>query len=153
MYRRGNGANIYKQTSVTTADPKRLILMCYEGAISSLKTAKEKYVSGEYEAKARALQKVYNILDVLMQSLDFKKGGKIAENLDALYNYMSRRLLQADLKKDIAAIDEVIHLLEELKSAWEDISSVSRHDHVGETNHIRNTIEKKGETARIAGAY
>lgn len=152
MYRRGNGANAYKQTSVTTADPKRLILMCYEGAITNLKTVKEKYVSGQYEAKGKALQKVYNILDVLMQSLDFKRGGKIAKNLDALYNYMSRRLLEADLKKDITAVDEVIHLLEELKSAWEEISSVSKQDQPRDSHHILQT-DKKGETIGISGAY
>jgi len=149
MYRRGNGADVYKQTSVTTADPKRLILMCYEGAISNLKTAKEKYVSGDYETKGKSLQKVYDIMDVLMQSLDFKKGGSIAKNLDALYNYLSRRLLEADLKKDLTAIDDVIHLLEELKSAWEEISYVSGHDHPGNSRHARNT----SETAGIAGAY
>ncbi|MBN2688596.1 MAG: flagellar export chaperone FliS [Deltaproteobacteria bacterium] len=152
MYRRGDGTSAYKQTSVTTADPKRLVLMCYEGAISNLKTAKEKYGSGDYEAKAKAFKKVFDILDALMQSLDFKRGGEIAKNLDALYSYMYRRLLAADLRKDTAAIDEIIHLLDELKSTWEEISSVPRPDHPRDSHHIGQTAETV-EPTRITGAY
>jgi len=104
----GNGINAYKQTNVTTADPGRLVLMCYEGAIGSLKTAREKYISGEYEAKAGAVQKVVSIISVLMQALDFEKGGEVARNLEALYNYMVRRITEGDVKGDMKAFDEVI---------------------------------------------
>jgi flagellar protein FliS len=152
MYPRGNGARAYKQTSVTTADPKRLVLMCYEEAISNLKTAKQKYVAGEYEAKATAFKKVFDILDALMQGLDFTRGGEIAGNLDALYSYMYRRLLAADLHKDTAAMDEVIHLLCELKSAWEEISSIPRHDDHRDAHHIGQTAGR-GDHARVSGVY
>ena len=116
-----NGFDAYRQTNVLTADSKRLVIMCYEGAISNLKIARERYLAGEYEAKAKDMQKAQDIIGELMQALDFEKGGEIARNLDAIYNYMQRRLLDAEVKRDIKAIDEVAGMLEELKAAWEEI--------------------------------
>jgi len=118
----GNGINAYRQTNVVTADPGRLILMCYEGAIGSLKIAKEKYISKEYEAKAEAVQKAQTIIGELMKALDFERGGEVAGNLDSLYNYMLRRIIEGDVKRDVRAFDEVILMLEELESAWKEIS-------------------------------
>jgi flagellar protein FliS len=115
-----NGVDAYRQTDVMTADPKRLVIMCYEGAISNLKLAKKKYVSGEYEAKAKALQKTGDILDELLCALDLKKGGQIAENLKALYIYMRRRIVEGDTNREVGILDEVTGMLEELKHAWED---------------------------------
>jgi len=120
----GNGINAYKQTSVVTADPGRLVLMCYEGAIGSLKIAREKYISKEYEAKAEAVQKAQTIISELMQALDFKKGGEVAGNLEALYNYMLRRITEGDIKGDMKVFDEVILMLGELESAWKEISRI-----------------------------
>ena len=144
----GNEIDAYRQTNVITADPKRLVLMCYEGAIGSLKTAREEYVSGEYEAKAGAVQKAQDILTLLMQSLDFEKGGKIAGSLDALYNYMSRRIIEGDVNKDLGAIDEVIGMLGELKSAWEEIFHAPE-----DPRFIHDTGQENPAALRAAGAY
>ena len=119
-----NGIDAYRQINVTTAGPGRLILICYEGAISSLKAAREKYISREYEAKAETVQKAQSIISGLIQALDFENGDKIAKNLDALYNYMLRRIIEGDVKGDIRAFDEVIMMLGELESAWKEISRV-----------------------------
>ncbi len=116
-----NGIQSYRRTNVITADPKRLVLMCYEGAIDSLKIGKQKLIEEDYEEKGSALAKAEDIINELLCSLDLEKGGAIARNLDSLYNYMLRRILHADVKKDISAIDEVIGMLSELKSAWEEI--------------------------------
>jgi len=117
-----NGIQSYRRTNVTTADPKKLVLMCYEGTIDSLKIARQKIVERDYEAKGKALTKAQDIINELLHSLDFEKGGSIAKSLDSLYNYMLRRILDADQKKEISAIEEVIGMLNELKSAWEEIS-------------------------------
>lgn len=117
----GNGTGAYQKTGVLTADPKRLILICYEEAIRNLKIAKAKYISHDYEEKARALIKAQDFICQLNSALDFKKGGEVASNLRALYNYMTRRLLEADLTKNIEAIEHIIWMLVELKSAWEEI--------------------------------
>ena len=117
-YRNGNGIGVYRETNVVTADPKRLVILCYEGAITSLKIARARYLSREYEAKAKALQKAEDIIGQLLGALDFEKGGEIAKNLSALYKYMLRRLAEADLRRDMQTFDEVIHMLETLLSAW-----------------------------------
>ena len=118
-----NGIQDYRRTNVITADPKRLILMCYEGAIETCKIGKQKIIEKDYEAKGRALTKAQDIINELMCSLDLEKGGTIAKNLNSLYNYMLRRIIHADVEKDIKAIDEVVGMLIELKSAWEEIFS------------------------------
>ena len=115
------GIQSYRKTSVVTADPKRLVLMCYEGAIESLKIGKQKIIEKDYEAKSKAFIKAQDIINELLCSLNFEKGGAIARNLDSLYHYMLRVILNADLKKDTNAIDDIIRMLEELKSAWEEI--------------------------------
>jgi flagellar protein FliS len=124
----GNGSGAYRQTGVMTADPKRLVLMCYEEAIRNLKIAREKYISREYEEKARALQKAQDIICELNSVLDFERGGAVATNLRTLYNYMMHHLMEADLKRDLKAMDHIIWMLVELKSAWEDILNSHRKD-------------------------
>jgi len=117
----GNGVGAYQQAAVITADPKRLVLMCYEEAIKNLKIARAKYLSRDYEEKAEALIKAQEIITALNSALDFEKGGEIASNLHALYNYMAHHLMEADLKRNIKGMDHIISMLVELKSAWEEI--------------------------------
>lgn len=116
-----NGINAYQQTNVLTADPKKLVIMCYSAAISNLRMACECYEAGDYETKAKGVQKAQDILCELMNALDFEKGGEIARNLDALYNFMTRQIIEADLKRDMKGLSKVAEMLEELKSAWEEI--------------------------------
>jgi flagellar protein FliS len=115
------GYHFYQQTDVITADPKRLLIMCYEGTIRSLTLAKAKYLSKEYEAKGKAIQNALDILSELRESLDFERGGGIAKNLDLLYDFMIRHILWADQKKNVEGFDQVVNMLGELKSAWEKV--------------------------------
>jgi len=117
----GSSVKIYQRTEVLTADPRRLVILCYENILGNLRLAKSCYASGEFEAKAQALQKSLDVICELRNALDFKKGGEIARNLDALYGYMNRRLLESDLRKDPRGIDEVIAMLQDLESAWKEI--------------------------------
>lgn len=117
MYR--NGIQHYQRARVDTADPKKLVVLCYEEMISQLGIARQRYVDKEYEAKTKALLRVQDILCELQCALDFERGGAIARNLDALYDYAKRRLIQADIGKDLAIVNEVSGILTDLKSAWE----------------------------------
>jgi flagellar protein FliS len=114
-----NGIESYRKTDVMTSDPKRLVIMCYEGAIDNLEMGKQRLLEKDYAGKSKAFLKAQDIITELLCSLDFEKGGSIARNLEALYNYMLRRLIQASINKDSGAVDEVIGMLRELKSAWE----------------------------------
>ena len=127
-----SGTRSYRRTSVMTADPMRLVIMCYEGAIESLKKVKQKMAEGDYEGKCEDLVKAQNIIVELLSSLEPEKGGSIAKNLDSLYNYMLRKMFAADVNKDMGAIDEIVGMLGELKSAWEEISHTCKSEPISE---------------------
>jgi len=116
-----NTANAYQEASILTADPGKLIIMCYEKAIHHLCLAVKHYENKEYEAKARNLQKAIDIITELNSCLDMKKGGDIARNLDALYRYMLTSLIDADLKRQPDGFRHVITMLRELYDAWHTI--------------------------------
>jgi flagellar protein FliS len=118
-----NGIQSYRKTDVSTSDPVNLVIMCYEGAIDSLNLAREKIKEKDYEKKAKAILKTKNVLNELLCSLDFEKGGEIAKNLRSLYTYMLKRILHGDVNRDTGAIDEVIGMLNELLSAWKEVAS------------------------------
>jgi flagellar secretion chaperone FliS len=121
MYGKGSGAEVYQKTHILTAEPMKLVILCYDNAVGQLRAAKEHYQSGRYEAKAKCLQKTLGILQELSSALDMEKGGPVAINLRSLYTYMMGRLLEGDLKRNLKAFDEVIGMLDELGSAWKEI--------------------------------
>lgn len=120
MYR--NAVKTYQQANFMTANPLKLVLMCYEGAIGNLKAARDAYAAGDYEKKAKVLQKTMDILHELNASLDMEKGGAIASNLRNIYNYILKVLVESDLKKDFQMFDKVIYMLEELESSWKKLA-------------------------------
>ncbi|HON38605.1 MAG: flagellar export chaperone FliS [Desulfomonilia bacterium] len=114
------GYEAYRKTQIQTADQGSLILMCYDGAINSLKKAREAQQEHDYQTRAHALGKAQNILWELTNSLNHS-AGEIADNLESLYNYMIRRIVDAGYHNSIEPIDEVISYLQELKGSWEQI--------------------------------
>lgn len=118
----------YKQVGVETgvmaASPHKLILMLFDGVLLSLAVAREALVQKDVAAKGRAISKAIEILtNGLKASLNFEQGGELAERLAALYDYMTDRLLHANLHNDAAALVEVQELLVEIKKAWEEIAN------------------------------
>jgi flagellar protein FliS len=114
--------NVSLETGITSASPHKLIVMLYDGALVALLGAKTNIAAGNIAAKGSAISKAISIIDNgLRASLDKEAGGEIAANLDALYDYMSRRLLHANLKNDVTIIDEVHGLLADLRGAWLEI--------------------------------
>ena len=112
----------YRRTNYLSADPLKLVCMCYEGAIGSLKLSRDAYIDRDYEAKGKALAKALDIIHELNASLDMENGGEVAKNLRALYLFMTQALIEADIKKDLTVFDAVIRMLEELGSAWREIA-------------------------------
>lgn len=114
--------NVGLETSVTTADPHKLILLLYQGALLAISTAKNQMLRKDIAAKGKYISQAIMIIEEgLKASLDKNAGGELAQNLSNLYDYMSQRLLIANLKNDVSALDEVSRLLSELKGAWEEI--------------------------------
>lgn len=127
MFGSTNSIAAYQQVSidsaVQSADPHRLILLLFQGAESAIALAKESIRLGNLAAKSKAISHAIDIINNgLAASIDKEKGGEIALKLLALYEYMSSRLLQGNLKNDIAILDEVARLLAEIRSAWEEIA-------------------------------
>ncbi|MBI5659690.1 MAG: flagellar export chaperone FliS [Nitrosomonadales bacterium] len=115
-------ANVGLESGVTASDPHKLILMLYQGALLAIASAKNQILRKETAVKGASITKAIAIIDEgLKASLDKNAGGDLAQNLSALYDYMSQRLLIANLKNDVVALDEVSRLLAELKGAWEAI--------------------------------
>jgi len=119
----GNRASAYAristETSVESASPHKLVLMLYDGALVSLRTAKVAMENKDIPTKGNSISKAIDIiLNGLKVSLDLNAGGELAERLDALYEYMAGRLLHANLHNNPAALDEVVGLLGSLREAW-----------------------------------
>ena len=110
------------ESGVTAADPHKLIAMLYQGALLAIANAKNGILRNDIPAKGKAISHAILIIDNgLNASLDKEVGGDLALNLAALYDYMSKRLLTANMNNDMAALDEVAHLLTDLKGSWEEI--------------------------------
>jgi flagellar protein FliS len=115
-------ANVGLETGIASASPHKLIVMLYDGVLAALAKAKANMTAGNVPVKGAAISHAITIIDNgLRVSLDLKAGGEIAENLDALYDYMSRRLFEANVKNDATIIDEVHRLLSDLRGAWVEI--------------------------------
>ena len=115
-------AKVGVETGVSAADPHDLVLMLFEGAMAAVIDARRHMTGGAVAAKGEAVSKAIMIIDDgLRASLDVDAGGPLAQNLRALYAYMSQRLLLANAKNDPAPLGEVHKLLGELKDAWASI--------------------------------
>ncbi|CAK0776575.1 Flagellar secretion chaperone FliSB [Gammaproteobacteria bacterium] len=110
------------QSSVVDASPHRLIQMLLEGALDRISKAKGSLTRGDIPEKCRYIGLAIGIVDGLAGSLNLEVGGDIATNLAALYEYMARRLLQANLESSVPILDEVSGLLVQVKEGWDAIS-------------------------------
>jgi len=114
--------NVGVESNVIAADPHKLISMLYQGALLAIANAKNGILRKDIAAKGKAISHAILIIDNgLNASLDKEVGGDLALNLSALYDYMSKRLLVANMNNDMEVLDEVARLLGDLKGAWESI--------------------------------
>jgi flagellar protein FliS len=112
------------ETGVDIANPHRLILMLFDGAILSLASAGQAMKEKKIEEKGKQISSAISIISSgLQSSVDPDVGGELSERLIALYDYMCQRLLFANLHNDLAAIEEVSSLLGEIRSAWQEIAT------------------------------
>jgi flagellar secretion chaperone FliS len=135
----GRGADSYTRTDLETgveaASPQRLVVMLYDGAIRSMMAARAAFASGDVAQRGEAISKAISIIDEgLRPALDLENGGEIAANLLGLYEYVSNRLLYANLKGDEASVEEAARLMTELRAAWEQLERDSRPQAAAERN-------------------
>jgi len=115
----------YQQVSVHSgimdASPHRLVQMLMEGALEKIALAKGNMANREIASKGENISKAIAIIGGLQSSLNKEAGGEIAENLGNLYDYMSHRLVIANLRNDESILDEIAGLMVEIKMGWDGI--------------------------------
>ncbi|HET9113256.1 MAG TPA: flagellar export chaperone FliS [Burkholderiales bacterium] len=120
------GVNAYMdinlETGVFAASPHKLIVMLFDGAKMALSNARSHLENKKIAAKGRAISHAIRIIsDGLRASLNKEAGGPLAKNLDALYEYMCKRLVLANLNNDEKILQEVIDLVDVIRQAWMEI--------------------------------
>ena len=110
--------NQYKKTAVNTASKEQILLMLYDGAIKFLHKAKLACETKDLEQIHINLTKAERIITEFQSTLDMENGGRFAEELYALYEYLNNRLFLANIKKRTDYVDEVLKHLTELRDTW-----------------------------------
>lgn len=120
-------ARVGLESGVVAASPHQLIVLLYEGAELAVRMAIRHIQDGDLEKKSAAIAKATSIiLEGLRAALDPQQGGELAQQLDALYDYMIKRIMLAHLQNDTSPLHEVLGLLRELHEAWLQIGSSAR---------------------------
>ncbi|WP_374277830.1 flagellar export chaperone FliS [Azonexus sp.] len=115
-------AKVGVEVAVETADPHQLILILFDGALAAISLARIQMENGQIPDKGASISKAINLItNGLKASLNMEAGGELSERLAALYDYMAQRLIMANLKNSVAALDEVRDLLQGLREAWAEV--------------------------------
>ena len=120
----GDCARAYRANSVLTASPGQLVLMLFDGALKALAIARDAFSMPPEDLRRIAvinqqLIKAQNIITQLQATLNLEAGdGKFAQEMHRLYDYYNRRLMDANIRKDVAPVVEVERLIGEVRDAW-----------------------------------
>ncbi len=115
-------AKIGVESAVMSASQQQLVVMLFDGALSELIRARLFMQDGNIAGKGSSISKAINIIEAgLKEGLTENRGDELADNLLDLYNYMTRRLLHANLNNDVAAVEEVEGLLRNIADAWKEV--------------------------------
>lgn len=135
----------YMESEIATSSPNETVLKLYDGSINFLKSALIKMDEEDgMPGKAKLVEKTVNIVDYLQSCLDKEKGGVIAKNLDALYDYMMVSLTEANIKNDKPKIKEIMGLLQELREGWSGIMKKP-------TTNNESTVENQLNVSNYGG--
>ena len=124
-------ARTYRANSVLTASPGQLVLMLYDGALKAIALAREGFEKvpddpRRIEVINQQLLKAQAILAELQNGLNLEAGGEFAQTMHRLYDYHNRRLLEANMRKQVEPVIEVERLVRELRDAWAQM--LTQHD-------------------------
>ncbi|MEY9869981.1 flagellar protein FliS [Peribacillus sp. B2I2] len=114
----------YQQNSVNTASPGELTLMLYNGCLKFIVLGKKAIEAGNIEARNTNIIKAQNIIHELMVTLNMDV--EVSKEMMSLYDFINRRLIDANLKNDVAALEEVEGLVTEFRNAWKEVIQMNR---------------------------
>lgn len=109
---------------VQDADPHALVQLMLDGAVARVAAARGALEAADVPLKCDLIGKAINLVEGLRVSLDMERGGELAANLEALYRYMVRRLLEANLRGDAGILTEVSSLLREVQAGWREMGQM-----------------------------
>ncbi len=114
------------RSEATEASPHRIIQMLMAGFLERIAYAKGNIERQEMDKKSEYIGKAIGIINGLRTCLDMENGGEISENLNNLYEYINRRLIEANVSNDIEILNEVYSLMTEIKEGWDAIPTEYR---------------------------
>lgn len=114
-----NAHDAYLESRILSADPIELVNLLYQACTGAVREARCHLANGEISARSRSITKACEIVIELTTSLDHSHGGEISQRLAQLYDYMLRRLTEANMQQSDAPLAEVLGLLSTLSEAWE----------------------------------
>lgn len=120
-----NAYNIYKNNSVNYASKEQLLLMLVEGAVKFAKIGRQAIVDKDIKKAHDSLIRTQDIFTELMISLD-RTSGEWTDDLFNIYGFIKEKLAQANMKKDIEVMDEVLPLIEDVNNLWQDVYKESK---------------------------
>jgi len=124
----------YEQNAVTTASPGELTLMLYNGCIKFLNQAKSAMEEKNYEMKNKYIQKAQSIISELMVTLNMDI--PVAKHMMQMYDYMNRRLIEANIKNSIEILEEVESFVTEFRDTWKEVIQINRKAQFSGKEHL-----------------
>ena len=119
----------YQSNSVTTASPAELSMMLYNGSLKFMKQAKVAMEDKNIEEKNRLIGRAQAIVHEFMVQLDMNIA--VSKNLMQVYDYMNRRLIDANIKNDVSALEEAEKMMTELRDTWKEAMQLNRQKQFG----------------------
>jgi flagellar protein FliS len=116
-----NAQDTYLESRILAADPLELVKMLYQGAITAVRDARRHLANRDIAARARAITKACTIVTELTVSLDHERGGEVSRGLVRLYDYIGRRLIEANARQTDEPLAEVLGLLQTVAAGWEGV--------------------------------
>ncbi len=124
----------YQNNSVNTSTPGELTLMLYNGCLKFIHQAKKAMEQGNIEEKNTATQKAQAIVSELMVTLDMSV--PVSENMMVLYEFVNNRLIEGNIKNDIALYDEAADIITEFRDTWKQVIQINRTKQYANTDEI-----------------
>ena len=143
----------YLQNRILSAEPVELVRILYQTAADAVGEARRQLAAGNILARARAISKAAEAVLELTRSLDFARGGEIAERLGYLYQYMVRRLTEANFQQADAPLAEVLRLLVTLSEGWEGVRPEPAAPPAAENGWARAAVQDNGGSSIPAHAW
>ncbi|MGH4125772.1 MAG: flagellar export chaperone FliS [Clostridium sp.] len=122
----GNAFNTYKNNSVNFASKEQLLLMLVDGAVKFSKIGRQAILDKDAKKAHENIVKTQNIFYELMATLDVAKGGEWAESLMKVYDFIVRRLTDANIKKSEEIMNEIIPLIDDVRDTWNEAYKISK---------------------------